>query len=158
MLHVPHNHHRQFLEELFNIQACLCRALNVCPFDIRRESLPFFNRNLASRLYVTLVGNNHDGLPELRVQLSVLVNPALDVGEALASGDIVNCYAAMTASVIAVRYRSESFLASCIPNLKLYTFPADIKRLDFEVDSDGANIRVFKRVVHVSQQKGTLAN
>jgi len=52
----------------------------------------------------------------------------------------------------------ESFLASCIPNLKFYFFSLQFYGFNFEVNTDGGDERSGERVVRESEQDARLAH
>lgn len=90
------------------------------------------------RLQITLVANEQLVDVFARVALDFL-EPLLHIVERFLVCAIVDDNDAVRTSVVGRRDRSESFLASSIPNLKFDAFAVQFYGLNFEVDSNGGD-------------------
>lgn len=87
-----------------------------------------------------------------------LLQPLLDVVEAVHVGDIVDHTDAVSTSVVRRSNSSESFLASRVPNLQLHRLAIQLNSSDFEVDTDSRNVGFGVGVIGESQEKTRLSN
>lgn len=66
-----------------------------------------------------------------------LVEPAADVVEAGAAGDVVDKEGAESAAIVGGGNGAKSLLAGGVPDLGLHLLPADVHTLRLELDRDG---------------------
>ena len=64
-----------------------------------------------------------------------LLEPILDVIEGLLISAVIHQDDTHSSFVVGLSYCSESFLAGCVPNLKLHLLVIYVNLLDLEVDS-----------------------
>ena len=81
----------------------------------------------------------------------------LDGLKSLPVRDIINCNAALGIPIIPVSNTSKALLARSIPHLHFDNSMINLHGLDFEVNSDRADIIISKRIVTESKKHRGLA-
>jgi hypothetical protein len=70
-----------------------------------------------------------------------LPHPVPNVVEGRLIGHVIRQDNTHGAFVVSLGDRSETFLASCVPDLKLDLFPVHLHCLNFEINSDSCQVR-----------------
>lgn len=76
-----------------------------------------------------------------------LLEPVLNVIESSLVTHVIHQQYAHCPLVVSLSNRSESFLASCIPDLELYAFVSNVDGLNSKVYSDGRHVGGWKLVI-----------
>jgi hypothetical protein len=144
-------------ESSVDINVVLSRALPELDAKFLSKLLSLFCRDNLFIKHITLVSNQDLVNMDIRVLLD-LGDPVTNRLERTTVRDVVHQKDALRSSEIRGCDRSETFLASSIPNLKLNLCSINVNVLDLEVNSNGGDESGTKRIVGVTEQEASLTN
>lgn len=106
--------------------------------QIERESMR--QTYSITSIHIALVANQHpvDVLGSILINLS---HPVADVGKTVSLCDIIDQQNSHGTTIVGGGDRTETFLTSCVPDLKLNLSVTAHDRLDLEVNANGCNER-----------------
>jgi len=87
-----------------------------------------------------------------------LTEPLLNVVEGLHISAVEHKDDTLCTTVVAASDGTETLLTGCIPNLELDHLAVAVKSLDFEVDTDGGDMRISPGIIGKTKKKATLSD
>jgi len=144
-------------ERLFDINVVLGRALPEWHVEFFRKLLSFFCGDYLFVEHIALVSNQD--------LVDVNIGVLLDLGDPVANGlegttigYVVDQEDTLGTTEVGSRDRSETFLPSGIPNLKLDLSSININVLDLEINTDSGDECGTKRIVRITEQETRLSD
>lgn len=122
-----------------------------------REPLAFFGADLSAGVKVTFVTNEHDRHVWVAV-LSHFFEPAGQMGEGVASGNIVDQQGTCCASVVRPRYALEGLLPCRVPDLQFDVLIVNLDSPSSKLNADRQIVLLPESFVCKLQQKTGLAD
>ena len=142
---------------LFDIGGCLGRSLEELNTKGVSKLLSLLGRNNTLSGQIGLV--THKQLVDVFCRISInFVKPLLDIVEGLLVRDIVHHNDSMGTTVIRRGNRTETFLSSGIPNLKLDGLSIQLNGADLKVDTNGRNVGFRVGIVGKSKEQTRFTN
>ena len=145
------------IEHLLYIIWSLCWCLDERNPKVISECLPFVSSHRPFILEVNLIPDEE--FAHLRIREFVnFSEPFPSVLEALSICDVVNDCNSVRAVIIVRRDALESFLAGCVPNLKLDLVAIDVDVANLEINADSWNIIIAECLIRELDEKRAFAD